>query len=229
MTVMVLGSLLAACNAVKGSGNVVSREIPVTAFSRMEVSNAFQVHVAFGSAETVTVRVDDNLVDLLDVGVDGETLHVGLEPNTGTTSATLEADVTVTTLDALSVSGAATVTVADAIASHDLAVTVSGASRLFASLGIERGGLELSGASHVELSGSAAALEVTVSGASDLEAADLSVVDLTIDLSGASHAAVTVTTSLSAGASGASNLTYSGSPQITRSDTSGASSIQPAS
>jgi hypothetical protein len=134
----------------------------------------------------------------------------------------------VTTLDALTVSGAATVTVADPLASHDLAVTVSGASRLIAPLGIERGGLEVSGASHVELSGSAASLEVTVSGASDLEASGLSVVELTIDLSGASHADVTATTSLSAGASGASSLRYSGSPDVTRSDTSGASSIQPA-
>ncbi len=226
---LVLGLLAVGCNTVKGSGNVVSREIRVDTFSAVEVSSAFQVNMTVGPAAAVTVRVDDNLVDLLDVGVDGDTLHVGLEPNTGTTDATLEADVTVTALDALSVSGAATVAVADPLASHDLAVTVSGASRLFAGLGIERGGLEISGASHVELSGSAAALEVTVSGASDLEAADLSIGELTIDLSGASHAAVTVRTSLSAGASGASNLIYSGSPEITRSDTSGASSIQPAS
>jgi hypothetical protein len=184
--------------------------------------------VATGPAEAVTVRIDDNLVDLLDVGVEGDTLRIGLKPSTGTIDATLEADVTVTTLDELSVSGASTVTVAEPVASHDLAVTVSGASRLVAPLGIEGGGIEISGASHVELSGSAAALEVTVSGASDLDAAALSVGELTIDLSGASHAAVTVTTSLSAGASGASSLTYSGSPEITRSDTSGASSIQPA-
>jgi hypothetical protein len=176
----------------------------------------------------VTVRVDDNVLDLLDVGVEGDTLRVGLKPNTGTIDATLEADVTVTTLDELSVSGAATVTVTDPLASHDLALTVSGASRLIAPIGIESGGLEVTGASHVELSGSAASLEVTVSGASDLEASGLSVGELTIDLSGASHAEVTVTTSLSAGASGASALRYAGSPTVERAETSGASTIQQA-
>ncbi len=223
-----LGLLGSACNTVAGSGNVVSREIEVTPFSALEVSSTFQVRVSVGSAEAVTVRVDDNIVDLLDVGVEGDTLHVGLKPSTGTMSATLEADVTVRTLDSLGVSGASTVTVSDSLAAHDLAVTISGASRLIAPLGIESGRLELSGASNAHLSGSAAALDVTVGGASDLEAADLSIGELTIDLSGASHAAVTVTTSLSAGASGASNLQYAGSPEIQRAETSGASSIQPA-
>jgi len=234
-TVIVAVSLAAtACSeaidsgsAVSGSGNVVTRQIPVTSFSKLEVSGAFTATVSVGSSEAVTVRVDDNLVDSLDVGVSGDTLHVGLKSGTSVTNATLEADVTVRSLEALEGSGASTITLSDALAADTLSFTISGASRLSGPIEIERGSLELSGASEVELSGSATTLGVQVRGASHMNAMQLTIDQLTIDLSGASGADVSVTGSLSASASGASTLRYVGSPAILRSETSGASAIQP--
>jgi hypothetical protein len=68
-------------------------------------------------------------------------------------------------------------------------------------------------------------LTATVTGASQLHARDLAVNALTIDLSGASHGEVNANRTISASASGASNLTYEGSPAFTRKDVSGASQI----
>ena len=44
---------------VSGSGNVTSTPVPVSTFSRLAVSNAFDVTVSFGDQENVTLRVDD--------------------------------------------------------------------------------------------------------------------------------------------------------------------------
>jgi predicted small secreted protein len=216
----------AACNTVSGSGNVVTRQIEATSFSRLEVSYAFGVRVTIGSPERVMVRVDDNLLDSLDVGVSGHTLHIGLEPDTIVTDATLEADVTVSALTGLEVSGASKVTLADPIRAHTLTLTVSGASQLTGAIEIDEGNLEVSGASKASLSGSGDALEVTESGASNLEALELTIRALMIEVSGASHAEITVTDSLSASASGASALRYAGSPTVTKSDASGVSTIE---
>ena len=217
----------AACNTVGGSGNVVSRQIEVTPFSRLEVSGAFTATVSVGDAEAVTVRIDDNLVDTLDVHVAGDTLHVGLRSGTSVTNATMEADVTVRSLSAIDVSGASDVTLADPLTADAFSVVASGASRLTGAVEVGDGQMELSGASDVELSGSATAFTVTLSGASSLSAGQLTIDQLTIDLSGASDGDVAVTGTLSAGASGASSLRYTGSPTIVRSETSGASSIDP--
>ena len=46
---------------VSGSGNVTSTPVPVSTFSRLEMSNAFDVTVSFGDKENVTLRVDDNI------------------------------------------------------------------------------------------------------------------------------------------------------------------------
>lgn len=214
-------------NTVSGSGDVVTRQIEVTPFSKLLVSATFDVTVSVGSAEAVTVHVDDNVVDSLDVGVSGDELHVGLKSGTSVSNATLKADVTVRSLDSLEGSGATTISLAAELAADRLSITLSGASRLSGPIAIGEGSFELSGASEARLSGSVTTFEVTESGASQLDGTELTIDALTIDLSGASEAEVSVTGSLSAGASGASTLRYMGSPTITRSETSGASSIEP--
>jgi hypothetical protein len=223
--------IAAGCNrSVSGSGTVTSTPIqgPASGFSRLEVSSSFDVTVSFGDQENVTLRVDDNVVGHLDVGVSDGTLHVGLESGTSVRDATLHADVTARTLSSIDMSGASQVHLSDVLTGERVEVVVSGAGRLDGTAHVDLAKLELSGGSNAKLSGSAGRLEVTESGASQLDAVDLDVSDLAIDLSGASTADVSVTETISAGVSGASSLRYRGSPTFTRREVSGGSSIKPA-
>jgi hypothetical protein len=213
---------------VSGSGTVTSTPVPVSPFSRLEVSNAFDVNVSFGDKENITLRVDDNIVGHLDVGVSDGTLHVGLESGMSVRDATLHADVTARTLSSIRISGASEVHLSNVLTGERVEVVVSGAGRLDGTAHVDLAKLELSGASNAKLSGSAGRLEVTESGASQLDTVDLDVSDLAIDLSGASTADGSVTGTISAGVSGASSLRYRGSPTFTRREVSGGSSIEPA-
>ena len=110
-----------------------------------------------------------------------------------------------------------------------LRLLVSGSSRVAAAdLAVDRAEATVSGSSRLELTGTANALNAQGSGASNLELADLQLRDLDIKLSGASHGSVNVTGTITAQVSGASKLTYTGTPQFTKRDTSGGSSIQAA-
>jgi Putative auto-transporter adhesin, head GIN domain len=224
LLLMVLATV-ACTRQLAGSGNVVSRQIPVSSFSKVRVSNTFVVQLSIGNPPAATVRVDDNLVGHLDVGVSGDTLRIGLKEGISVTHATLQADVTAPSVSAIDASGASTVTPSDPLASASFTLKLSGASSFDGSVDVTQGGVELSGASHAVLSGSATTMSVSASGASQLLAGDLSIGSLTIELSGASHGEVHVTGTISATASGASNLTYSGSPTFTKRDVSGASHI----
>ena len=66
--------------------------------------------------------VDDNLVGLLDIGVSGDTLRIGVESGTDVLDATLEAHVTVSSLDELRAAGASTVRLVDPLAGDTLGV-----------------------------------------------------------------------------------------------------------
>ena len=224
-------ALAAGCTSldqptITGSGTVIASPVPVSSFSRLEVGGTFHVAVTVGSPESVTLHVDDNVLDLTDVQVSGDTLHIGLKSGTNVHGATLSADVTAPELAGVDVSGAALLTVNGTIQTASLDLSVSGAGQVSGNLAVQHARLELSGASHATLSGTAGTLSMEASGASNLEGSDLQVGDLTVDLSGASHAIATVTGTISAGVSGASSLHYLGSPTFTRKDVSGGSSIQ---
>jgi hypothetical protein len=102
----------------------------VPSFSRLEVSDSFTVDVSGGDVEEVTVRVDDNLVGLLDIGGSGDMLRIGGESRTDVLDATLEDHVTVSSLDELRAAGASTVRLVDPLAGDTLGVSISGSSRL---------------------------------------------------------------------------------------------------
>lgn len=221
------------CGSVKvgrsASGTTASRRIDATGVTRLDVAYGFDVRVRLGQPETATVTYSDNLADLLDVRVNDSTLRVQLRPNASIGNRpTLRAEVTVSRLEEVRAAGASTITVTSTIRDSGLRLLISGSSRVTAELALEQAEATVSGASRLQLTGRATTLSTTASGASSLELADLQLQDLDITLSGASHGSVQADRTIAAQVSGASKLAYKGTPQFTKRDTSGASSIQPA-
>lgn len=93
------------CTALRGAGDIITVEIPVEDVRRLAVSHSFEVSVTVGDEPLLTLRVDDNLNESLNVGMEGNTLLIDLEPRTTVSNATLEADLTVPSLDAIEGSG----------------------------------------------------------------------------------------------------------------------------
>jgi putative autotransporter adhesin-like protein len=118
--------------------------------------------------------------------------------------------------------------VASKLPDSGLRLLISGSSRVAADLALDQASATVSGSSRLELTGTANTLSAQGSGASRLELAELRLQDLDVKLSGASHGSVQVDRTITAQVSGASNLTYKGTPQFSKRDTSGGSSIQAA-
>ena len=76
------------------------------------------------------------------------------------------------------------------------------------------------------LTGSGKRLDVNASGASSAGLEDLKVVDADVEFSGASHGTVNLTGRLDVTLSGASSMSYIGTPTLGRHNLSGASSMR---
>lgn len=224
-------ALLVGCTLndrlITGSGNVVTREESITGFDRVDISHAFEVEITQGDTFRVLVRVDDNLVEHLDVVKKGETLKIGMKPgpiyNFGKT--TLEAEITMPELTGLDAAGASHVTITGFKSAKGLNVDVSGASTLDGEIVAGDARFDVSGASRVTLSGSGQLVVIDASGASEVDLSAFPVTDASIEASGASKVTVNASGRLDADASGASHVYYVGSPTLGEIDTSGASSV----
>ena len=94
-TLVLLSALLAfACDdaAVRGSGNLVTENFDFEDFTKVEIANTFRADISRSDAFSVSVEVDDNILELIEVTQDGDTLRLQLESGTSVTSATLQGE-----------------------------------------------------------------------------------------------------------------------------------------
>ena len=249
MAVLLTSGLLMGCQVgvVTGSGNLDTQEMDFSGFTRVEVGYAFEVEIVRSDSYTVSITADDNLFEYIQVSKEGETLKVGLKPAFRYTFTTLRAEITMPDLYELQLSGAAHGTVEGFSSSHDFILDLSGASSLdmvdmsagdieFDISGASRvtgditagdADFDVSGASSVQLQGSTSDIVIDASGASHVELADFPVNNADVTLSGASRSTVNLDGRLDADLSGASHLTYIGTPTLGIIDTSGGSTIGP--
>jgi hypothetical protein len=211
--------------AVTGSGRLTSRTIDLSGVTSVVTGAHFVVHLRTGGPARATVTMDDNLTDRVEATVIGDQLRLGIKPGMSVRNATLSAEVTVGQLDRLGTSGASRVMFNPALTSPALQLVLSGASAVTGPVTVGQVQATVSGAGTLALSGQVQDLRFSAAGGSQLQLADLMVRHLDAMLSGASHATVAVTDTLAAQAAGASVLRYSGTPSVTRSQTSGVSSI----
>jgi len=230
-----LTALFAACGddegeaeAIRGSGNVVTEEMAFADFTAVEAANAFEVEITRSDTFGVTIRVDDNILDLLDVSKEGDTLRIRLERGVSLRGdVTLEASITMPDLDGLELSGASRASVSGFRSSGQLDINLSGASSLDGDLEAGDIDIDASGASRVVLKGSATEATVEGSGASSLDLADFTVNTAEVRLSGASEATVNARERIDpVDVSGASRLRYLGDPSLGDVSTSGVSTVE---
>jgi hypothetical protein len=222
--------LLPACihaHTLTGSGHVVSKEITLSGFTKVEAHHAFVVTITQSAEYQTVIRMDDNLIQYLLVEKKGDTLVIDLDHlGSASVHGTLTASISMPRLEGLALSGATHATISGFKSDEPLAATLSGASSLEGDA--ERSALhfQLSGASQVSLKGSARSGSFDLSGASTLDLAAFPVDDAHAELSGASSATLHVKGKLVGTASGASRIAYLGDPQLENIHTSGASSIR---
>ncbi len=215
--------------AVAGSGRLTSRTVDLSGVKSLAVGAGFVVNLRTGGPPQATVTMDDNLVDRVEASVIGDELRLGIRPGMSVRDATLSAEVTAGQLDRLVSGGVSRVIVNPTLTSPALELVVGGTSAVTGPVTVGRLQATVSGAGTLALSGQVQDMDLNAMGTSRLPLSDLIVGRLDARLSGTSHVAVTVRDTLAAEAAGVSVLRYRGTPHVTRSQTSGMSSIVPAS
>jgi hypothetical protein len=224
-------AVLAGCTptTITGSGNVVTQEEAITNFDKVDISNSFDVDISQGESFSVIIRVDDNLVEHLQVVRQDSTLKIGLKPNRNYTirDATMEAEVTMPELTGLDLSGSSQANITGFKSTKDLLVDLSSASSLQGDIEAGDIGIDLSSSSEMILVGSGGDLTIDVSSSSELDLSEFAAVNASVDASSASSAIVNVSGKLDVEASSASYVYYLGDPTMGEINTSSESFVEP--
>ena len=224
-----------ADNAIIGSGNLTTEEMEFSNFTKVDVSHVFQANVTKGDSFSVSLTVDDNLLDYVVIRKSGDTLLIYLKSGYSYIQTTKIVDITMPEIENFSLSGAsqgelsgfrsssrlrleasgASSINVDDMKAGDTDFDISGGSQVWGDIEIAEGRFNVSGASSVDLEGYASNVSITASGASHVNLADFTISNVTVNISGASAATVNASGSIDGNVSGASRLTYLGNPALT--------------
>lgn len=230
---------------ILASPNLVTKEFDFSNFTSIEVGYAFEVDVTRGDTCGVTITLNENMFEYLDISQSGKTLIIRMKSSYTYHRTTRQASITLPELRSLELSGASRgevsgfettadmrfdVSGASNLALVDLkagntSIDVSGASRFTGSIEIMEGNFNVSGASTIELEGKGTDVRMEISGASTARLEHFPVEIADTHVSGASNATIEVSDSLDIDVSGASRLYYNGSAVLGSVQVSGASTL----
>lgn len=212
---------------ITGSGDIVKIDYNFTGFNRIDAGHSFKVNIVKSADFSVSINVDDNIVEHLRVYKEGSTVYLGLNPDNDYNDLHLDATINMPDINHTKLHGATKTTLLGFEFDHSFSAIISGASNL--SSEVFRSGLidiNLSGASSLNLTGTATRAKLNLSGASNAQLSDFIVEAADVIFSGASSGTVHVSGNLDVTLSGASSLFYKGDPKIGRADVTGASTLK---
>lgn len=230
--------------SIKGSGNIVSKNIEAPDFNAVDASRAVKVIIS-AEASDIRIEADDNLIDLVVAKAKGKTLEVTLDqkannlqnasitvtvPANGGNIRSLKAssaskitsDVTLRA-DRFTIDASSAAKIKAAVEAASCSIDASSASKVSAEVKATTCTVDASSASKIELEGSTESLSADLSSASKLDAAKLTAVNAAISVSSASKAEIACSGQLTAEASSGSSIRYTGDCRTSLSKSSGGS------
>ena len=196
----------------------------LSGFHSIKVEDGVDVYIKQGNTESVTVKADENLVEMIKTEVDGQTLYISSKGSVYRSKA-FDVYVVVKDLERLKAEDGSDVYSLSKITVDQLELTMKGGSDVEMEVEANTIQCDLVGGADAKLSGSVGHLIAKARGGSDLKAKHLSIDKCELDVRGGSDAWVKVNQEIDAQAYGGSDIYYTGDPKIIRQKAKGSSDI----
>jgi hypothetical protein len=221
-------SICASCQTRKiiyGDGNVVTKDRKVNSFTGLSVSTGIDVFLKQGKDGAVSVEADENLHEYILTEVKGGVLHVYTDVNIRQAE---RKKVFVTMVDVKSIrtSSAGDVIGGTPVKSDFIELSASSAGNIKLEVYAKEIRADISSSGDITLSGETDILKADLSSAGDLKAFNLVAKEANVSVSSAGGADIHVIEKLTARASSAGDINYSGNPPYVDANSSSAGGIR---
>lgn len=230
MLLAVCGLLLVSCDEDgqrSGNGRLEKMDFDLANFSAVAAETGYQVEILPDTGYAVSVTTDENLMDLLNVYRENETLYLKLKPHSNSDFTMLRAEVRMPQISALVLSSGANAVLREGFSSSlALSVVLSAGSSVEGAVSSGNLSCVLNAGSHLELAGAGQNGSLIANAGSYLDLRAYPLQNVSIFADGGSAVYVHCTGVLSVTASGGSRVYYTGSPQFGTLSITGGSTLQ---
>lgn len=225
---------------VKGSKNYVTKEIRLEKFTKIQLTGSADVtYTQQAGKQKVEVYTSDNIVDLVDIHVDGGTLCIGFKKNVNVSYDKLEIRLCSEELDAIALTGSGDVLLKNGVETDELKLSITGSGDIDGSnircdnLDIQVSGsgdvklqeivaaktaVSIAGSGDITLKGRTDKAKYSIAGSGDIIAVGLVARQVSAAIAGSGDITCHATEQLKARTSGSGSIGYEGNPQVEGSD-----------
>ena len=202
---------------VQGNGNIVKQAREVSNFSALSLGMPGSVEVRMGTAESVTIESDDNLLPLIETVVEDGALKIrAARRNLQLDTKHLKVIVTAKKLERIAVGGSGSVD-AEGLRGSQLAFDVGGSGSInLRNIEGESVSVSLGGSGSLKASGSAEKLKVSIGGSGKVSTGQLATREAAVSIGGSGQAVVWAKQALTVSVAGSGDVSYYGDPQVTK-------------
>jgi hypothetical protein len=209
----------------KGNGELVTESRKVAEFDEIEIEGQATVFLEQGTAHSVKIKIDSNLVEFIKTEVSGMKLKIK-EDKCLEEITEFEIYITTTSLSKLEVSGSVEVKGENTIKSEKLYLKAGSSGEINLNLDVDDLETVTKGSGEVKLAGRADQFDIELAGAGSLDAFRLQAKEADAEVSGAGTCKINVSEEFYGDVSGSGKLYYRGNPKKVKTDVSGSGTIQ---
>ena len=213
---------------IKGNGQNTTETRTTASYDEIAIVGFFDVDLVAGTEGKITLEGESNLLPLIKIEVDGNTLKIYTDKNSSFHSSgrnSIRITVPFETLNKISLTGSGDVSSKNTIKTSRFVVQLSGSGDMDLDLDATETELSLSGSGDVVLKGNTDTLTTAVSGSGDINASNCKAKNVNLSISGSGDCTVFCTDNLKARVSGSGDIQYKGDPKTKDTKVSGSGTI----
>jgi hypothetical protein len=213
---------------IKGNEKEVTVSRTTPEYDKIEVGGSFDVKLISGKEGSITIKGDENLVELLKTEVVNGTLKVGFERGKMIQfnyKSAIEITIPFEQINELSFSGSGNFFGKDIITAENLEVEIAGSGNVKLELNTTNTKIERSGSGNLNIKGKTQNLEIESTGSGNANASELIAENVVASQIGSGNIKVNCTKKLVARSSGSGSIIYNGNPEKVDKSSSGSGSI----
>lgn len=209
--------------AIVGSRQLTEKAYDLTGFTAVDIGNGASARITRSDATRITITVDDNVADYVEVEKVGERLVIGLKDGSYR-NITLKAEIAMPELTGATATGGARLSFGPFATASALAFNASGGASITGEIEGGDTTVTASGGADVTLKGQAAKLILNHSGGGAVRLGGFVVRDAAVLVTGGSDSEINATGNVTGSVSGGGKLTVKG-PATVNVTTSGGGQV----
>ena len=219
---------------VKGNGKLITKSIPISNFSKIEIETYVVVDYSQGKNKgNLEFTIDNNLWEYYDIYTHNDVLRIQLKDEYRNklqlkpTKSLLV--VSSEQLGNIEIAGSSKVNFCTGFTSKKLRIAVAGSAKIIANkypVDIKDCKIEIAGSGNVQLAGAIQSAHIEIAGSGSMSALDCKIAQLKADIAGSGSVEAHVTDTLIADIAGSGKVRYTGNPKNVKPSVAGSGTVK---